>query len=210
MLVAGTDEAGVGCWAGPLVAVTVTMEVPVERVTEIKDWWPLENVDDSKTLGKRKKMLLREELPSFIIQNDGEVGVGVSSVDTYNNRGHVYAWDSALGESVLKATRKVDLRPHLLIIDGTRHIDGYPWPQRAEPKADGNYFLVAAASILAKLLRDDIMDAMHKRHPEYGWGDNKGYGTRHHEDALMKHGLSPLHRVQPCETALERLRKKRR
>lgn len=208
MLVAGTDETGVGCLAGPLMAVTVVMDVPIEDIKELKSWWPLDSVDDSKKLGEAKRERLRKELPNFIIEHCGEVGIGLSSVDLYNNRGHTYAWDRALGESVRKATKAIDLKPKLLIIDGNRHIDGYPWAQRAEPKADGNYFLVAAASVLAKIMRDDIMDDLHRLYPNYGWDDNKGYGTAHHTNALLKHGLTRYHRMVPCQTRLRKANEK--
>lgn len=206
-LIAGTDEVGLGAWAGPIVAVTVAMPFDGIHLTPdgLKTWWPLREVNDSKKLTAAQREYLRDVLPSFIIQCYGEVGIGISTVTAFNEKGHVYAWDTALADSVRKATKSAGLKPDLLLVDGTRRISGYPWPQRAEPKADKNYFLVAAASIIAKILRDDIMQDLHKQFPKYDWANNKGYGTRQHEQALLKYGMTPQHRVQACQTALKRI-----
>lgn len=208
MLYAGTDEAGVGALAGPIVAVTVTLEAPAENLKELRAWWPLEGVNDSKQLSEAQRERLRDALSKFL--ETGAVGVAVIPVTFINENGYAKSLNKMLADSVKEATKSVGLQPKMLIIDGTRHVPGYPWRQEAIPKADGQFFHVAAASIIAKLLRDDVMVELSQEYPQYGWDRNKGYPTIDHRDALLEHGLCDMHRKQPCETVLRKVRGPRR
>lgn len=210
MIIAGTDEVGYGSIAGPILAVTVVLNVPDE---EDEYWWPLEEVADSKQALKSrgpKRERLRAAVSEFIINNGGEVGFGIASVDHINNRGYAKAWDYALGLSLYNATVLPGVMPHLSIVDGTRQIDWYERKQRSETKADGRYFAVAAASIIAKLLRDDMMAVLAEEFPHYEWERNAGYGTKRHTDGILEYGLTRYHRLKACETLLNKVAPRRR
>jgi ribonuclease HII len=92
-------------------------------------------------------------------------------------------------------------------VDGNKGVDGYAGKQKIEPKADGNYWVVAAASILAKIIRDDLMIALGEQFPKYGWGKNKGYPTPDHKEALVELGLSTYHRQKASTTFLKKVKK---
>jgi ribonuclease HII len=93
-----------------------------------------------------------------------------------------------------RAIGQLSARPELLLIDGNR-FKAYPGiPHRCIIKGDGLYTSIAAASILAKTYRDDHMLELHQQHPQYGWDQNKGYGTAVHREAIAVHGLTPFHR----------------
>ena len=196
MIIAGTDETGLGALAGPIVAVTVAVDL------DSIDLWPLAGIADSKTVSASKREKLREPLTDWLLDNEASVGISFVPVDYINSYGYAMAHQKALSDSVRQATKDADVRPDLLLIDGQNNISGYPWKQRAEPKADRNYFVVAAASIIAKILRDDEMRLRDEMYPEYGFASHKGYGTEEHKEALQRLGLSPIHRTLPCSTFL--------
>jgi ribonuclease HII len=199
MLVAGTDEVGYGALAGPIIAVTVLLDVPAKKDT-LHSWWPLGDVNDSKQLTKKKREALREQLPQFIIDNNGSVGIGWVDTPLIDGSGYSKAWMTAISESVRQVTSEAN--PDLLIVDGTRPLNNYVGPQIAVAKADSMYFNVAAASIIAKLLRDEFMEFLAEAYPVYGWDRNSGYGTKEHKQALITHGLTKHHREKPCRTIL--------
>lgn len=206
-LIGGVDEAGVGCLAGPLVAVCLILPVPmcITRISEvplIKEWWPLKGVMDSKQTTEAYRREFQEELVNWIDKVGGGVGVGMAPVPMFNEHGHKFAQDFATGEAVRKASEDSGHRPAFLVVDGDRGVNGYPGLQRIEPKADATYFPVAAASILAKIIRDAEMLLLDKEYPQYGWSFSKGYPTRDHRDALLRYGLSPQHREKACHTVL--------
>jgi len=210
MLYAGTDEAGIGALAGPIVAATVTLRAPVNSIKMLRDWWPLKGVTDSKKLSERQRESLRGPLSAFIAEHDGEVGISIISVSYINEHGYAKSLDKALKDSSKKATKNAGLQPRILVVDGNRNIPGYPWKQEAIPKADNLFFHVSAASIMAKLTRDDIMVALGSQFPEYGFAQNKGYPTADHRDALLESGLSEVHRTLPCTTVLRKTKGPRR
>ena len=208
-LIGGVDEAGVGCLAGPLVAVCLILPVPmlITRISEvplIKEWWPLAGVMDSKLTTESYRKQFQKELVNWIDHVGGGVGVGVAPVSMFNESGHRFAQDFATGEAVRKASEDSGHRPAFLVVDGDRGVNGYPGLQRIEPKADANYFPVAAASMLAKIIRDAEMMNLDRDYPQYGWAFSKGYPTRDHRDALLRYGLSPQHREKPCNTVLHK------
>jgi ribonuclease HII len=174
-LVAGLDEAGRGPLAGPVVSAAVILP----RFTV------LEGIDDSKKLSAKKRSQLFEE----IYQNAVSVGIGIIDpveIDRIN----------ILKASLLAMAVAVDNlkpRPHLLLIDGKFKIPR-SLPQDPIVKGDAQSISIAAASIIAKVSRDRLMEHYELYYPEYGMARHKGYPTRAHKVAIQAHGCSPIHR----------------
>lgn len=175
-VVAGIDEAGRGPLAGPVVAAAVVfspslLELPIR---------------DSKRLSPVQREYLFEE----IYRRAVSIGIGVvdrEDIDRYNIlRASLVAMEMAV--SMLTTT------PDILLIDGNRGIDTRI-PQRTIIKGDACSVTIAAASIVAKVTRDRIMDAYHRILPEYGFNRHKGYPTREHIEAIRRFGPSGLHRM---------------
>ena len=174
--VAGLDEAGRGCLAGPVVAAAVVFPPDVA----------LPGIADSKTLSPA----VREELAGRIRAVAVSVGIGQctpAEIDRMN-----ILWASM--EAMRRAAATLQPPPDLLLIDGTTCFPDSPWPYETLVKGDGRCHAVAAASILAKTTRDRLMRALHEELPRYGWDTNVGYPTRAHYDALARHGPTPHHR----------------
>lgn len=175
--VAGCDEAGRGCLAGPVVAAAVILPHNLQS--------PLLN--DSKKLSALK----REEARIFIEENALAWQVSFMDnqiVDRYNIlRASIMAMHDALD--------KISIRPATIIVDGNHFTPYQDIPHRCFIKGDGKYLPIAAASILAKTHRDAYMHQLHLKYPYYGWDTNKGYPTKNHKAAIIKHGLSPYHRT---------------
>ncbi|MBA4196957.1 MAG: ribonuclease HII [Chitinophaga sp.] len=173
---AGCDEAGRGCYAGPVFAAAVILP---------KDFFhPLLN--DSKQV----KETHRNELRTFIETN--AVSYSVAMVD--NNEIDTINILKASFKAMHLAINALTVQPELLLIDGNRFIPYKKIKHYSIIKGDGKYASIAAASILAKTYRDDFMKQLHKEFPEYNWQKNKGYGTLEHRNAIEKFGLSPYHR----------------
>jgi len=174
-LLAGIDEAGRGPLAGPVVAACVALR-PGAR---------LRGVRDSKTLTARG----REDALGRIRAEAAAVGVGIASVaevDAFNIR-------MATLLAMRRSVEALGLEPQGLLVDGRDAIWAGP-PCEAVVDGDALSLAVAAASIVAKVTRDAIMDADAERFPEYGFAQNKGYGTPEHLDALRVHGPCSIHR----------------
>lgn len=175
-MVAGLDEAGRGPLAGPVVASAVILP---------KDFFnPLLN--DSKKLTENQRNKLRPLIENAAIAWSVE-SVSPEEIDKIN----------ILQASFLAMHRCIDqlkVKPDLLLIDGNRF---NPYPKIRHEcivKGDGKYFSIAAASILAKTHRDEMMHYLHYLFPHYRWDRNKGYPTAQHREAILKFGLSPYHR----------------
>lgn len=173
---AGCDEAGRGCIAGPVVAAAVIMPAAFHH--------PLLN--DSKKITEKNRYMLREVVEKSALS--WAVGiVDHKEIDKIN----------ILNASFLAMHRAVDQlkqKPELLLIDGNRF---NPYPDMEHVcviKGDGKYQSIAAASILAKTYRDDIMLDLHKKFNQYDWHKNKGYPTVNHRNAVCEYGISPYHR----------------
>ncbi len=174
-ILAGADEAGRGCWAGPVVAAAVILP---------DDWFP-EGLDDSKKLSaKKREALCREIRTSALCWGACAVSPGV--VDRINI---LQASLLAMRRSVLKLKNK----PELVLIDGTQTPE-LNIPAEAVVKGDGTSAAIAAASILAKVFRDRIMVAYDRIYPGYGFARNKGYGAAVHQEALKNLGPCAIHR----------------
>lgn len=179
--VAGVDEAGRGPLAGPVVAAAVVL-------------WPgllLHGVDDSKRLSPGR----RERLLPMIRANSRGVGVGVvwqDVIDRENIR-------EATFRAMRKALGRLRLEPQFVLVDGDE-IPGLALRQRGIRGGDRRSLTIAAASIVAKVVRDRIMMVLDRRYPGYGFGRHKGYGTEAHRDAIARFGLSSVHRRTFCST----------
>ncbi|MDB5271929.1 MAG: ribonuclease [Chitinophagaceae bacterium] len=174
---AGLDEAGRGCLAGPVVAAAVILPKHFE----------LPGLNDSKKLNAEK----REKLAIEIRTQALAYAVGFVShieIDEIN----------ILNASFLAMHRALDQltkMPKQLLIDGNRFKAYKKIPHTCIIKGDGKYAAIAAASILAKTMRDEYMLDLHRQFPHYGWNTNMGYPTIAHRDALRIHGFTPHHRM---------------
>ena len=176
LLEAGCDEAGRGCLAGPVMAAAVILP---------KDYFhPLLN--DSKKVNK----LDREELRLDI--EEKAIAWAVQEVDNQEiDRINIL---NASFLAMHKAIAQLKEKPQLLLIDGNRFNPYDGIPHECIVKGDGKYLSIAAASILAKTYRDDLMHRLARQHPHYGWETNVGYPTNAHRKALKEMGPSPYHR----------------
>jgi ribonuclease HII len=183
-LIAGIDEAGRGPLAGPVVSVVVTLDLPtLIKISKIPE---LKSVNDSKKLSAKK----REELFDFIMDNFTEVGIGVCDhleIDRLNIlQATFFCMKKALG-----ALKK---KPDYILLDGRAPIPNLSIHQENIIHGDALIFSIAAASIIAKVTHDRIIDKLAEQYPQYGFLNHKGYGTAEHLAALKKYGPSPIHR----------------
>ncbi len=174
-LIAGMDEAGRGPLAGPVVAAAVILDP--EK--------PVYGVDDSKKLSPKKRAALKAEIEEKAIS----VGVGIVDVETIDSINILEATKLAMK----KAVAALDPQPELLLIDAVKLKD-LPIAQQSIIKGDALSVSIAAASIIAKETRDEMLKAYDELYPEYGFDSHKGYGTKQHMDAIRTHGPLPIHR----------------
>ena len=174
--VAGVDEAGRGCLAGPVVAAAVILPSDVR----------LDGVDDSKKLSAAEREAALERIEAAAVA----VGVGVCSPEEIDRLNILWA----AMEAMRRGANALDVRPDHLLIDGNRCFPRSPWPFQTVIKGDQTSLSIAAASIVAKVTRDRLMHALHDAFPAYGWRTNVGYPTKAHYAALAEHGPSPHHR----------------
>lgn len=173
---AGCDEAGRGCLAGPVVAAAVILPKNFEH----------DLLNDSKKLTEKQRDLLRPIIEEKAIS----FAVGIVSekeIDEIN----------ILNASFLAMHRSIDQLtsvPELLLIDGNRFNKYKDVPHECIIKGDGKYLSIAAASVLAKTYRDDIMKQLHDEFPIYDWNSNKGYPTPKHRKAIEEYGDCQYHR----------------
>ena len=183
--VAGIDEAGRGPLAGPIVAAAVVLNHPVP------------GLDDSKRLTAEQ----REDLFIRLHGEGHAVGKAIIAPEEIDQRGIQVANYGAMAQAV----RMLEPAPDFLLVDGFA-IPGCAIPQKPLVKGDQRSQSIAAASIVAKVVRDRIMTELDKQFPEYGFAFNKGYGTAEHLEALRRHGPCAVHRksfapiARPTET----------
>jgi len=175
-IIAGCDEAGRGCLAGPVVSAAVIL--PKNFRNKI--------LNDSKVLSEKKRDLLRPIIEKQAIT--WAIGiVSPSEIDKIN----------ILNASFLamhRAIKNLTIKAELLIIDGNR-FNPYPEiPHECIIKGDGKFMSIAAASVLAKTYRDDLMKELDLRFPDYYWRNNKGYPTKQHRKAIAEIGANKHHR----------------
>jgi ribonuclease HII len=179
--VAGLDEAGRGAWAGPVCAAAVVLPLDRPNLPDL-----LTGVRDSKQVSPAR----REALLPIIVKVADAVGVGWATPAEVDEQGIL----SATRQAMARAVEQLDVRVDALLVDYV-HLPGIHLPQRAIPKADVHCLSVAAASIVAKVKRDQLMVTLDADFPGYGLARHKGYGTRQHREALMKLGPSSIHRI---------------
>ncbi len=185
---AGVDEAGRGCYAGPVVAAAVILPKSFSH--------PLLN--DSKKLKEKDRELLRpiieKECVSFCVK-----AIDNAIIDQVNILQATY-------KAMHGAIKGLKKKPTLLLIDGNRFKPYAGIAHHCIIKGDGLYASIAAASVLAKTYRDQLMLELHELYPQYEWNNNKAYGTLAHRNAIAQHGICPLHRksfnIQPKQLAL--------
>ena len=176
LLEAGCDEAGRGCLAGPVVAAAVILPADFD----------ISFLDDSKKLTENQRdaaaIIIREKAIAWAIGI-----VSHEEIDRINIlKASIKAMHLALDQ--------LKKRPKFLIIDGNRFYKYKRIPHLAIVDGDAMYASIAAASILAKTHRDELMKKLHLEYPYYGWDHNKGYSTKLHMEKLLEHGISPHHR----------------
>ena len=174
--IAGIDEAGRGPLAGPVVAAAVILDPS--------------NIPKGLNDSKKLKPTQREALFTAIMASAKAVGVSVVDVETIDRINILQANFIAMRE----ALANLKLPPAFALIDGRDVPKGLACPARALIKGDSLSQSIAAASIIAKVTRDRMMDALDKTYPAYGFARHKGYGTKAHIDAIRTHGFCPAHR----------------
>ena len=173
---AGCYEVGRGCLAGPVVAAAVILPADYEN-----PW-----INDSKKLGKSQREELIEEIKLKSL--DWAIAEAtVAEIDQIN----------ILNASFLAMSRAIEMlkvKPEHLLIDGNRWKSKLEYSYSCIIKGDGKFASIAAASILAKVHRDQMMEDLATSFPHYGWESNVGYPTKTHREGIQKHGISPWHR----------------
>ena len=176
---AGLDEAGRGCLAGPVVAAAVILPKDYEH-----PW-----LNDSKQLNKDQRLELRTEIEKSALV----WAVAEASNIEIDKINILKASFLAMHRAVEKISEKII--PEHLLVDGNRFTP-YPMiPHTCIVKGDGKFLSIAAASILAKTYRDELMEKLAAEYPMYKWHENAGYPTIYHRKAIQQHGFTPYHRM---------------
>lgn len=176
LIEAGCDEAGRGCLAGPVVAAAVILPKDYQH----------ELLNDSKQLIKEERELLRIDVERDALAW-AVAEIGNEEIDQINIL-------NASFKAMNLAVKKLSLRPALLLIDGNRFKSEQDIPYECVIKGDAKYLAIAAASILAKTYRDDLMMSLAEKFPGYKWETNMGYPTVDHRDGIRSLGITPYHR----------------
>jgi ribonuclease HII len=178
---AGIDEAGRGPLAGPVIAAAVILN-PTR---------PIDGLKDSKLLSPQK----RQQLSEIIKSTSLAYGIGQASVDEIDEINILWASMLAMERAVEQLPLNSISSPiELIIIDGNRCPKKIQYPMKAVVKADKFIPAVSAASILAKVTRDNLMIEYHQQYPQYQFDLHKGYPTKTHRELIKKHGICDIHR----------------
>ena len=173
--VAGLDEVGRGCLAGPVVAAAVILSPDIH----------LPGVRDSKVLSSKQRKVLNRAI------REKARAVSVAQVES-DEIDRINILKASL-KAMAQAVDNLALRPRALLIDGNQPIP-HTLPQKTLIKGDQRSLSVAAASIVAKVFRDSLMEEMHRNYPQYNFAGNKGYATSEHREAIRLYGCCPIHR----------------
>ncbi|WP_299673189.1 ribonuclease HII [uncultured Tenacibaculum sp.] len=176
VLEAGTDEAGRGCLAGPVVAAAVILPEDFHH----------ELLNDSKQISEKKRNILRP----FIEEN--AIAHAVCFIDNEEVDKLNVLQSSIVG--MHRSLERLKTQPEFIIIDGNKFKPYKEIPYETIVKGDAKFMSIAAASVLAKTYRDDFMEKIHKEFPEYNWKKNKGYPTKEHREAIRNFGATKYHR----------------
>lgn len=182
-LIAGVDEVGRGPLAGPVVAAACIFDRDVDIV----------GIDDSKKLSEKKREQFFEEIKDKALA----YGIGEASCEVIDEINILEATKLAMKRAIDEADKMLESkgrdRIQIVIFDAVK-IHDLKKEQMSVIKGDQTYFSVAAASILAKVTRDNLMKKYDKVYPEYGFASNKGYGTKAHYEGIKKAGITEIHR----------------
>lgn len=173
--VAGLDEVGRGAWAGPVVAAAAILPRGLS----------IGQIFESKSVNKAQ----RAQLHNYIKMRALTYGIGQASAREIEKLGMT----GALLLAYVRALKKLDPQPDLVLVDGLK-LKNFPYQHQAVIHGDQQSKSIAAASILAKEYRDGVMTRLSPNYPQYGFHIHKGYGTAHHQRALVQHGVCSLHR----------------
>lgn len=173
--IAGMDEVGRGPLAGPVVSAVVILPEDCNILY----------VNDSKKISPRRREILYDKIKEVAI----DVGIGIVDAQLIDKL-NIY---QATKKSMSIAVNNLKIKPDFLLIDAVK-CDHISIPQQSIIKGDSKSISIAAASIIAKVTRDRIMDGYHKKFPQYAFDKNKGYGTEEHRKAIENFGISDLHR----------------
>lgn len=176
----GIDEVGRGPLAGPVVAACVYIPPPIRNHPFVSD------IKDSKKLSKPKLKIL-----NGLIHDYCEVSIAEHTPQEIDEMNILQASLSAMKNA---CSFMMHLHPECALIDGNKVPLNMPVNSKAVIKGDGISKSIAAASIVAKYYRDEIMEKLHKEFPYYGWDRNVGYPTTQHRSAIEQHGITPYHR----------------
>jgi len=182
-LIAGVDEVGRGPLAGPVVAAACIFDRDVDIV----------GIDDSKKLSEKKREQFFDEIKDKTLA----YGIGEASCEVIDEINILEATKLAMKRAIDEADKMLESkgrdRIQIVIFDAVK-INDLKKEQMSVIKGDQTYFSVAAASILAKVTRDNLMKEYDKVYPEYGFASNKGYGTKAHYEGIKKAGITEIHR----------------
>ncbi|MFT3917943.1 ribonuclease HII [Cloacibacterium sp.] len=173
---AGCDEVGRGCLCGPVVAAAVILDANFDQKL----------INDSKKLSFKTRL----ELDSYIKDNVIDFGIAELSPEFIDQHNILNASIHAMH----RALDQLKTRPELILVDGNKFHPYNYIPHQCVIKGDSKILSIAAASILAKNYRDQLMIQLHEEFPEYGWNKNMGYATKTHREALKKYGPTKFHR----------------
>lgn len=189
-MVIGIDEVGRGCWAGPLVAAAVGFEADLT----------VDGLADSKLLSAKK----RRALVDIIKNSTNSIGLGWVWPREINTLGLTQSVRLAMQ----RAVDAINLNNNQIIIDGSINYLAHIPNTEAITKADGSIQAVSAASVVAKVARDEYMAKIGMKYPEYGFEKHVGYGTKAHIEALETYGVLPIHRInyKPIEAIIRQNR----
>ncbi len=196
-LIGGIDEAGRGPLAGPVVAACVTLTADFDLLSH-PYFGSLRKIKDSKRLTDRKRRELFE-----LIKGEFSIGIGICGPETIDRINILQASFLAMKKALSSLAKK----PQFILLDGKFPIPNTSIEHQAIISGDASVFLIAAASIIAKVTRDDIMKAEHSKYPEYGFNRHKGYATRLHLAKLKEQGPCPIHRMsfEPVRKSTEQI-----
>ncbi len=183
-IIAGMDEVGRGPLAGPVVSCALILKRDAK----------IFNINDSKKLCEKKRNLLYSE----IVEKSVDIGIGI----VYHNIIDEVNIANATHKAMNLALDNLKVKAEIVLIDGFE-VPNINIAQRSIIKGDSKSATIAAASIIAKVRRDEMMYKYHELYPQYGFDKNKGYGTQNHIEAIKKYGLCPIHRLSFVKNFVE-------
>ncbi|MCL2582645.1 MAG: ribonuclease HII, partial [Streptosporangiales bacterium] len=178
-VVAGVDEDGRGAWAGPVVVCAAVVRPGFPEAPE--------GLTDSKKMTVARRDALAEELPGWLAGH----ALGEASHEEIDESGMT----AALRTAARRALEQLTVKPDVVLLDGSHDYIGRPWNVRCAVKADLRSVSVAAASVIAKVYRDGLMGELGEECPEFAFGDNAGYPSPVHQEALARLGPTEHHRL---------------